>query len=135
MRRNSGEDDEEEDASKEVGLCYGITPWHIRVLCDNPWEGGRGYTPREVGDMTIDEILMLLCDRKQLMNRSKSMSSAEAGVFADEHGNVKGRAADGTPIIGRIAGKSVARQLMEDAEVKAKQAAEGKRKRRRKRGG
>lgn len=131
MQRDSGEDNNAKEAP-EVGLCYGITPWHVRVLCDNPWEGGRGYTPREVGDMTIDEVLMLLCDRKQLLNRSKSMPSDNVRAFADEQGNVKGRAADGTPIVGRIAGKSVARQLMEAAAAKAEQT-EGKR-RRRKRG-
>jgi hypothetical protein len=40
-----------------------------------------------------------------------------AVTLADKDGFVKGRAADGTPIKGRIAGKSLAKQLAEKAEA------------------
>lgn len=102
-----------------TGLLYGITPWHVRVLCDNVMEGGRGYTPQQVGEMTLDQVLMLMTDRKQLLNRKKTVPSLEAVHFADKDGRIAGRAADGTPIVGRIVGKSKARQLMEAAAAKA----------------
>ena len=81
-------------------------------------EGGRGYTPKEVGDMTLDQVLMLMTDRKQLLNRKKTIPSLEAVNFAGKDGKIHGRAADGTEIVGRIAGKSKARQLMEAAAAK-----------------
>jgi hypothetical protein len=104
-----------------IGLLYGITAWHVHILCDNPMEGGHGYSPREVGRLTLDQIIMLLSDRKLLLNRSKSMPSLAAASLADSSGTIKGVAADGTPIHGRIAGVSKARALMEKhAEVSTK---------------
>jgi hypothetical protein len=56
-------------------------------------------------------------------------------VVPDSDGSIKGIAADGTPIKGRIAGKSLARQLMEkeekrkEEELKKKQGRKRKRKR------
>ncbi len=97
-----------------MGLLGGIGPWHVRVLCDNPWEGGRGYTPREIGDMTLDQVLMLLTDRKLLLNRKRRKDPL--AVKPDKDGMIPGRAADGTPIRGRVTGKSKARRLMEAKE-------------------
>lgn len=99
-----------------MGLLYGIGPWHVRVLCDNSWEGGRQYAPGQVGDMTLDEILMLMTDRKLLLNRRKMMAPLQAADMTGEDGTIRGRAADGTAIKGRIAGKSKARMLMEQLQ-------------------
>lgn len=105
---------------------YGITTWHIRILCENPWEGGAGYTPEQVGNMTLDEVLMRLADKKVLkakMNRSSrkgdSVTLKEVSSLASSDGTIKGRSKDGTPIKGRIRGKSVARELMEKQKALA----------------
>lgn len=99
----------------------GITPWHIRVLCDNPLAGGYGIPLSEIGNMTLDQMYMLMADRKTLRRkdgvRSRHVTPlVAAGMTKD--GVMKGRAKDGTPIQGRIRGKSVARQLMEDEQKK-----------------
>ena len=111
-------------------MC-GIGPGHVRVLCETSWEGGREYTPDQVGRLTLDEIFMLLCDRKHLRfsdkNRTTSMGALEA-VATSKDGVLRGRAADGTPIKGRVTGKSLARRLAEEA--KQKTAKEDRRSRR-----
>lgn len=101
-------------------MC-GITPYHIRALCDNHWEGGLGQDPNDVGNMTLDQIFMMLTDKKFIRkdpdHRAARLDALETGALADKDGVIKGRAADGTPIKGRIAGKSLARQIAErDAE-------------------
>ena len=77
-------------------------------------DGGHGYTPQQVGDMTLDQVLMLMADRKHLLNRKKGLPALEAVNLADKDGKIHGRSADGTAIIGKIAGKSKARMLMEE---------------------
>lgn len=69
----------------------------------------------DVAGMTMDQMIMMLVDRKQLRNREKHMESVEAVSMASRDGKIKGRARDGTSITGVILGKSVARQLMEKA--------------------
>ncbi len=116
-------------------LC-GITPWHIRALCDDPWEGGRGHRLADVVEMTLDQVLMLLADRKMLRRNKDGVRTAKTmpgAVRRDKDGMVKGRAGDGTPIRGRIAGKSKARQLMEAAEERRLKEKKEKRTRKRKR--
>ena len=83
-------------------------------------DGGRGYTPQQVGEMTLDQVLMLLTDRKSLLHRKSTMPALEASNLSTPDGKIRGRAEDGTPIVGRIAGKSKARMLMEAAAAKAK---------------
>lgn len=104
-------------------MC-GISVWHVRILCDNTWEGGRGYTPDQVSKMTLDNVLMLLTDRKILKakegRRGKKIMPLAASVMAGKDGMIKGRAADGSEIRGKITGKSKARQLMEAEEKKKK---------------
>jgi len=112
-------------------LC-GLTPWHIRVLVDDPWEGGRGFPMKDVGDLTLDQVFMLLCDRKLLMNRQKGFSADEvAGIGIKNDGMIKGRDAEGNPIVGKIVGKSKARMLMEAAAERNKKELSQKPKRRR----
>ena len=43
---------------------FGITSWHVRMLTDNPWNGGGGYTYEQVAVMTPDQIYHRLCDEK-----------------------------------------------------------------------
>ena len=81
---------------------------------------------------------MLLADKKSLMNRTDTLQPMQAASLADKDGVIKGRAADGTPITGRIAGKSKARQMIEKLEAERQEkskAEQPKPKRRRRRGG
>ena len=86
---------------------------------ENPWEGGGGYTLNEVGQMTLDQIWSRLCKmdilKRDVGGRTEKMESlAVAGAIKpDGEGLIRGRAADGTEIRGRIRGKSKARELME----------------------
>ncbi len=75
----------------------------MRLLCNNPFDGGGGYTPEQVGDMTPDQVYFRLCDIKFLKTR-KSGRTAKVDTlalanFADAAGYIKGRAADGTPLL------------------------------------
>lgn len=107
---------------------FGIGPAHIRSLCENAWEGGRAYTPSQVGDMTIDQIYMLLCDRKVLRSsgRMRAVAASPHAVVGntDENGMLSGVAKDGTKIKAKIMGKSKARRLMEEEEQRAREEAE-----------
>jgi len=106
------------------GLLGGLTTYHFRMLCENPWEGGGGYTPEQVGRMTLDQIWFRLCEMSILKEgegkRVEQLSSLAATSLADKDGLMKGKAKDGTPIHGKIRGKSKARELMEKAEQKKK---------------
>ena len=68
---------------------------------------------------------------------TKKMESAQVTDIADKDGMIKGRAADGTQIKGKIAGKSLASQIRErnakkrEAEEKQKQQEKTSRRRRR----
>lgn len=107
------------------------------MLTENPWNGGCGYTPLEVGQMSMDQIWSRLCDIDILKNSSGNHTltvtpQAVPGILSsDEDGLIAGRASDGTPIKGRIRGKSVARELME--REAARKQKEERRKRRRQR--
>ncbi len=101
----------------------GLAPAHIRMLCESGWEGGGGYTPSQVGDMTLDQIFMRLADKRKLRKtvwpaRSVATSPEAAVALSDKDGDIRGRAGDGTPIRGRIGGKSKAAMLREAEEVK-----------------
>lgn len=104
------------------GLLGGVTAWHLRVLCENPWNGGGGYTPAEVGDMTLDQVWFRLCDvnllKREVGERTEAMQTARAigELKPAGDGTVAGRAADGTPIRGRMRGRSRARELMEQQQ-------------------
>lgn len=107
-------------------MC-GLTPYHIGILTDNPFNGGGGFTPKEVGEMTLDQIYMCLTDRKVLRDRVGARTVRTSEIAA---GPRMGRAADGTPIKGQVRGLSKARELMNKAEAerKAKLAAAGPKK-------
>lgn len=87
--------------------------------------------------MTLDQAFMVLADRKLIRRtpggpRRMTMSPMQAASMAKD-GMLKGVAADGTPIRGRVRGKSRARELMEQEERKRKER-ESKPKRRGRRG-
>lgn len=89
------------------------------MLCENPWSGGGGYTPEQVGRMTLDQIMFRLCDLDFLRARSNrpvelSTHATIQTLKADEEGLYKGRAVDGSRIRAKIGGKSLARRLMEE---------------------
>jgi hypothetical protein len=52
------------------GLDFGINSYHLRMLCESGWNGGGGYTPEQVGDMTPDQIYFRLCEI-DLLKRNK----------------------------------------------------------------
>jgi len=99
------------------------------MLCESGWNGGGGYTPEEVGKMTLDQIWFRLCDmeilKKKVGERTENVKALGglAKIKPDKDGFIRGRAADGTPIKGRIRGKSLARELMEKAEEERKNKA------------
>lgn len=117
MSRNNSEDEDNTSA----GLICGITAYHIRILVDDPFCGGKGQQLSEVAKMTLDQVFMLLADRGPLGSRCKTISSTGINSMVGRSG-IKGRSADGKPIIGRIDKKSLARQLMD--RKRAREAAE-----------
>ena len=114
------------------GLLCGLTPWHVRVLTDGEWSGGKGMRLEEVARMTLDQVFMSLVDRKHLQSRRREMDSlAAAGSLPTESdGTVKGRSADDRVMHARIVGKSRARQLMEAARERERTARQPRRRRR-----
>ncbi len=96
------------------------------MLCENPMEGGFGYLPSEVGELTLDQVFFLLTDRKNLSRKPGGSRTASVTPVAGMALR-KGRAADGTLIQARVTGKSLARRLMEEeAEKKLKEVEEKK---------
>lgn len=96
--------------------------------------GGGGYTPEQVGNMTQDQILFRLCSvelqSKPVGSRVKKAEGGPVGATVDGDGFIAGVAKDGTPIKARFRGKSLARHLMEEEEQKNKKGFnKGKRKR------
>ncbi len=94
----------------------------MNILCGNTFEGGFGFSPAVVGDMTLDQVFMVFAERKLLRGRGsrtqKMASLAAPGAIADKDGRIRGVAADGSRIEGRIGGKSKARMLMEQEQKK-----------------
>jgi len=117
------DDDEIVDCS---GLLSNVTAYCIRILTDNPWEGGGGYSYEEVGNMTVDQINHRLCKiellEKPLGKRiTKISSDGVLGVIkSDKDGFVKAKASDGTEIKLKTTGKSKVQMIREkQAEEKA----------------
>lgn len=119
----------------------GVTAYHLRMLTENPWNGGGGFTWEQVGRMTLDQIFGRLCEMDILKydvgKRVSVVRSLEAAtsITPDADGMYKGRDQNGNLIKGRIQGRSKARMLMDAAKEKRdKEAAEksqGKRRQRR----
>lgn len=133
--------EESEEDVEGGGLLGGLTVYHLRVLCENPWEGGGGYDVRDVARWTLDQVWFRLCKMEVLkMGAGRKEKMSPSAVESDENGLIKGRAEDGTPIAARVTGKSVARRLMEEEqrkreeEEKARKWRERRAKRRKRRG-
>ena len=115
------------------GLLGGLNAYLLRMLCENPWEGGGGYLPCDVSRLTLDQCWFRLCSIGVLGSSAGRTQSVSVGeVKRAEDGTIKGRAADGSPIRGRVTGKSLARRLMEE-EAEKKRVEEQKRERRERR--
>ena len=99
-----------------------VTPYLIRILCENTFEGGRGYTPNEVGDMTLDQFILCLIDKKNLNkgNIQKMPVGGAASIAKD--GKVKIRTAQGDLIeVPLSKGGSVVSRLAKAAQSKQKE--------------
>lgn len=89
------------------------------MLCENQWDGGRSYTPQSVGDMTPDQVYLLLCDKRLLRLKGKrtvTMASSEA-ISTTSDGRLKGRTADGQ-IFYATRGESLASRLAREENEK-----------------
>lgn len=115
---------------------YGLAPYYVRILCEGGMEGIYGYKPADIGDMTLDQIFMLLADKKLLRKGKGRVVKAEAfEATPDEDGYIKGRDKDGNPMKAKIGGESLASRLAREhaEEQKEKEKKKNKRRRRRKR--
>lgn len=81
-------------------------------------QGGYGYTPKQAGDLTIDQILMLMTDRKILAGNRRNTRSPLVMVASVENNLLSGRDTKGNPIKRMVKGISKARQLMEAANTR-----------------
>lgn len=118
-------------------MLYGIGPREIQILCDDPWYGGKGKSLEEVSAMSLDQVFMLLTDRKNLRGiRGRVRTDSPVGVstMANHNGFISGIAADGTKMKAKIVGKSLASRLREEQEQKEKEKREKKGGRRRRHG-
>lgn len=83
-------------------------------------------SPEHVGDLTLDQTYMMLTDRKLLKRkegkRRERVDSLQAVSTMGRDGVMRGRAADGTEIVGRVRGKSKARELMEQEAARLREA-------------
>jgi hypothetical protein len=135
-KRGTDEAGVEEEIDRPRDLLCGIGPKHIRLLCDNPWDGGRGYRPSDVGDMTLDQIFFLICDRENLRGlgkvRKKSMGLGAVPAPGPD-GLIAGRDSKGNPIRLPVKGESLVARLNREAQEK-KAAAKAKDKKGRRRG-
>lgn len=116
LREADRSDDEDQIGSG--GLMFGLNCRMLRALCDNPWEGGGGYTPQEVALMTPDQAYFRLCDRKKIKGVKSKVSVEDAKMKINpSSGLVRGRLADGTIVERPLTkdGKSMA-QLMKEKD-------------------
>ncbi len=63
------------------GLDFGITVYHLRMLCESGWNGGGGYTPSQVGEMSPDQIFFRLCDIEMLRRDKKGRRIRKVPLF------------------------------------------------------
>lgn len=100
------------------GLLSGVTVFAIRILTENPWEGGAGYTYEQVGNMTQDQVAHRLADIDFLKDKGhrtkKIKSEAIAGeVPVNKRGQIKAVDKDGKPILLKTTGKSKVQMIRE----------------------
>ncbi len=133
-----------EEASNELadgsGLLGGVNVYHLRMLTESEWNGGAGLSYLEVGQMTLDQIWHRLCDLEILKAKTEGKPSslsdrsrvkpleATSQLKPNDQGLIRGRDSEGKPMMAKIRGKSLARQLMEEAEERKKAEAKQKEK-------
>lgn len=93
-------------------LC-GINEVHIKILCENEFNGGFGYSLNEVAEMTLDQVIFLFV---QGTSKKKSMSVESAASMADKDGLIKGVDSKGKDIKLPWLGKSLAKRI-QDGEI------------------
>lgn len=95
----------------------------MRILCENPYNGGNGYTPKQVGELTPEQIIMLLMPQNKIKERHRqTVEAVQAAGLIDKDGFVRGRAIDGSEMKARIGGRHGHKALLDRwaAEQKAK---------------
>jgi len=113
----------------------------VRALCESPnafdsrARGNFNYTPNQVGDMTLDQIFMLLTDWKLLRQKGKGNRTEKKDVvgvldIADGDEKVKVRTADGSLLKLKRTGKSMV-QILNERELAKKEQEKKNRKKRR----
>lgn len=123
------------------GLLGGLNAYHFRILCESSMNGGGGYLPSELGEMSLDQLWFRLCDteilKRKVGDRMEKVGSKDSlGLLKpDKDGYIRGRDKDGNPIKlkRKIGGMSLNRRLMMEAEEKKKKELR-KEKRRKRRG-
>ena len=93
---------------------------HVRRLCESTMNGGYGYTPQQVGELTLDQVFMLLVDKDNLRSGPhaiKQISGVEALDYARD-GKMQGRTDTGEVITARVVGKSLCARLNEEAKAR-----------------
>ena len=109
---------------------FGLRPYDLRVLTDDPWIGGLGHPIESVANMTIDQVLFLLTDKKYLKGqggRTRTVKTVPVG----KDGMASGKAADGTPIRAKVGGQSKVQMLWEQKQKRETQKNQPKKRRRR----
>jgi len=123
-----------------MDLLCGLTPRHIRRLCDPPtWDsaGGFGYRPKDVSELTLDQVFMLLADPKYLRAgpvRGVSMDGSAVANLLKPDGTVDAVSSTGEKIKLKGTGKTKVEQMREkQAKRAAERSAASERKGRKKR--
>lgn len=91
-----------------------------------------GYTPQQVGEMTVDQVLLLLCDRDLLKRDTagRRVQTARASALKkDGDGLVGVRTEDGQTVRRKFVQKSMV-QMAKERQAEREAAAKKKRKRR-----
>lgn len=104
-------------------MLFGITVKHLRLLCENSWNGGFNYTPEQVGMLTVDQVVRLLSPLSDfgLQGKRKKVNHEQAVALSDKDGFIKAKDAEGNGFRGRWFGKSLA-QRIRDGEVHTEDA-------------
>lgn len=103
-------------------MC-GVSQKTIKLLCTNPFDGGPGLTPKEVGELTLDEICLLLADKNSLSSGPQRIAvmgeTDDVSPLIQSDGSVKVRTADDRIVMVKPTGKSAVQMAMEAEAAKA----------------
>lgn len=70
------------------------------MLTENPWNGGGGYTPAQVAEMTPDQIYFRLCEIDMTKPRGSRVKQVSPGaVPRTPDGKIRVRTIDGRSIL------------------------------------